>query len=143
MKAQNNTTRRTLTERKGTERTWTDRNVDLAAFTTHVGEFFKKNDFEAVKEKLEDGWKIEAQDSPIFKMEGVVIVTIEGDPNNLKVTLDRSGIEKKSHVNSMFLTAAFGGGYFLLKRMKSEENWTLFQREFWRYVQNSVDLHNY
>jgi DNA-binding protein YbaB len=138
MKTQDDVTRRTFMEKN-----WTDKNVDLARFTTHVGEFFKKYDFEAVKEKLENGWRIEAQDSPIFKMEGLVTVTIEGDPNNLKVTLDRSGIEKKSHINSMYLTAAFGGGYFLLKRMKSEENWTLFQRQFWRYVENSIDLHNY
>ncbi|MGB8779109.1 MAG: hypothetical protein WCD81_00480 [Candidatus Bathyarchaeia archaeon] len=125
------------------ERKWTDKNVDLARFTTHVGEFFKKNDFEAYKETLENGFKIEALDSSKYKMEGLVTVTIEGDPNNLKVTLERSGIENKRRINSMFLTAAFGGGYFLLKRMKSEENWTLFQREFWRYVANSVDLHDY
>ena len=125
------------------ERKWTDKNVDLARFATHIGEFFKKNDFEAVKDTLENGFKIEAVDSPRYKMEGLVIVTIEGDPNNLKVTLERSGIENKRHINSMYLTAAFGGGYFLLKRMKSDENWTIFQKDFWRHVQNSVDLHDY
>ena len=125
------------------ERKWADKNVDLARFTIHVGEFFKKNDFEAYKEKLENGFKIEALDSPKYKMDGLVTVTIEGDPNNLKVTLERSGIENKHHINSMYLTAAFGGGYFLLKRMKSEENWRMFEKEFWRYVENSVDLHDY
>ena len=125
------------------ERIWTDRNVDLARLATHVGEFFKKNDFEAYKDTIENGFKIEAQDSSIYKMEGSVTVTIEGDPNNLKVTLERSGIEKKNRINSMYLTAAFGGGYFLLKRMKSDENWRIFEKQFWRYVENSIDLQDY
>ena len=125
------------------ERIWTDRNVDLARLATHVGEFFKKNDFEAYKDTIENGFKIEAQDSSIYKMEGSVTVTIEGDPNNLKVTLERSGIEKKHRINSMYLTAAFGGGYFLLKRMKSDENWRVFEKQFWKYVENSVEVQNY
>ena len=125
------------------ERKWTDKNVDLARFATHVGEFFKKYDFEAYKDTLENGFKIQALDSSKYKMEGSVTVTIEGDPNNLNVKLERSGIDKKRHINSMFLASAFGGGYFMLKRMKSDENWMIFQRDFWRYVENSIEAHDY
>ena len=125
------------------EKKWTDKNVDLARFATHVGEFFKKNDFEAYKDTLENGFKIEALDSPKYKMEGFVTVTIEGDPNNLEVTLEQSGVENKHHINSMYLTAMFGGGYFMLKHMKSEENWRIFEKQFWRYVENSIDVQDY
>jgi hypothetical protein len=125
------------------ERRFADRNFDIARLATHIGEFFKKYDFEATKESLENGYRIEATDSSIFKMEGFVAVTIEGNPNELVIRLEQSGAENKRPMPSIFLTTAFGGGYFLLKRLKSEENWMKFQREFWKYVENSIESGNY
>jgi lipopolysaccharide export system protein LptC len=32
----------------------------------------------------------------------------------------------------------FGGGYFLLQEVKSDEAWMKLEKEFWQYVENVV-----
>lgn len=107
--------------------------------TDSLGNLFKELDFEAVRGETESGYKIFASDSPIFKMDGYICVTIEGKSQDFVVELELNKDERKrSFFSSAFLSAMLGGGYFLSKRLKSEEAWIKFQREFWKYVENAV-----
>lgn len=120
------------------QKSWSNKNIALDLLTTCIGEFFKEKDFEAIKGKMPNGYQILANDSPYFKLDGYVSVTIEGQPNNFTITLDLCGGKKKGFGGGPLLMAMFGGGYFFLRKLKSKEDWVKFEKEFWRYVENSL-----
>ena len=120
------------------QKNWTERNVDLTKLTAHLGGFFKEKDFEAVKGERPTGHQILATDSPYFKINGYVSVTIEGKPNNFVVNLELCSKDKSSPFIPNFLTSMLGGGYFILRQLKSTEVWMKFEKEFWKYVDNAV-----
>lgn len=123
------------------QRNWTKKNVDLALLTTRIGDFFKEKDFEAIKGEIPTGYQILAEDSPYFKIQGYVSVTIEGKPEDFTVKLDHCGNKKRHFRFSIFLLSMLGGGYFISQRLKAEEAWIKLEREFWRHVENAV-LHS-
>jgi hypothetical protein len=121
------------------QKNWIGKNVDLALLTANIGNFFKINDFEAVKGEMPTGYKIFAGDSPYFKIQGCLCVTIEGNPNNFTVKIERSTEEeKKDTYHLMFIERMIFGGYLTIRKLKSDEAWLKLEKEFWRYVENSV-----
>lgn len=120
------------------QKSWSNKNIDLELLVTCIGDFFKERDFEAVKGKTPNGYQILAHDSPYFKLDGYIDVTIEGQPNNFVITLNLRGRKGKDFGAGPFLMAMFGGGYFFLRKLKSEEDWIKLEKEFWRYVENSL-----
>ena len=117
------------------EKRWVNKNVDFKLLATQVGNFFKEKDFEAIKGETPTGYQILAENSPCFRLDGYVTVTIEGKPDDflVKVELCRNG--KKHSFAPIIFTTMFLGGYFIL-RGKSDEHWMTFEKEFWRYVDN-------
>jgi hypothetical protein len=123
----------------GLERNWVGKNMDLALLTTRIGDFFKLNDFEAVKGEIPSGYQIIAGDSPHFKINGCVSVSIEGTSDNFTVNFELATDKKKTgHPHSMVLEQMMFGGYFILRKLKSEEAWLKLEKEFWRYLENTV-----
>jgi len=120
------------------QRNWTGKNVDLNELTTHISRFFKEKDFEAIKGEIPTGHQILAEDSPHFKINGYISVTVEGRSNDFVVKLEHCGKDKHPRFFSVFLTTMLGGGYFLSRRLKSEETWMKLEKEFWKYVENAA-----
>jgi len=118
------------------EKRWTNKNVDLPLLTSQIGNFFKERDFEAIKGETPTGYQILAEGSPYFRLEGHVSVTIEGKPDDFFVKLELCGGEKKHSLTPIVLTTMFLGGYFLIRRLRSEEDWMTLEKEFWRYLDN-------
>lgn len=121
------------------QKNWIGKDVDLAFFTTCIGDFFKAMDFEAIKGEIPNGYQIFAADSPHFKLEGHVSVSIEGKPEDFVVKVDLCN-EQKKHVfrPPTFLVTMFTGGYFFLRKLKSEEAWMKLEKELWRHIENIV-----
>lgn len=119
------------------QRNWTEKNVDLALLATYIDNFFKEKGFETIREEVSTGCQILAEDSPNFKIQGYVNVTIEGKPQDFDVKLDHCGKKKHSSFSSLLLRM-MGGGYLVLQEMKSEEAWTELEKQFWRHVENLV-----
>lgn len=117
---------------------WRNRNINLELLATCIGNFFKEKDFEAVKGKTSTGYQILADDSPFFKLDGHVDVIIEGQPGSFDIELDLRKGKGRSFGVSPFLMSMFGGGYFFLRKLKSEESWMKLEKEFWRYVENNL-----
>jgi hypothetical protein len=118
---------------------WKEKNVDLALLTTRIGDFFKAKDFEAVKGGIPTGYQIFAEDSPYFKIIGYVSVTVEGKPDDFTVELELCTDKKKRSLpHSVFLESMLFGGYFISRRLKSEESWLMLGKEFWGHVENAV-----
>jgi len=123
----------------GMQRNWVGKNIDLSLLTTQMGEFFRVNNFEAVKGEIPSGYQIFAGGSPRFKISGCVSVTIEGTSDDFTVNFELSTDKKKhEHPHSMVLEQMVFGGYFILRKLKSEEAWLKLEKEFWRYLENTV-----
>ena len=121
------------------EKTWKGKNVSLDLFTTYIGEFFKTRDFEAVRGEIPTGYQIFAADSPHCKLEGYVNVSIEGKPEDFTVKIDLCSKEKKGAFRPpTFLVTMFTGGYFFLRKFRSDEAWMNLEREFWHHVENAI-----
>lgn len=123
------------------QKSWTGKNIDLALFTAQIGNFFKRNDFEAVRGEIPNGvgYQIFAANSPYFRIQGHVCVTIEGTPNNFTVKIERSTEKKKRDIpHLMFLEQMLFGGFLILRDLKSDEAWLKLEKEFWRHVENTV-----
>ena len=121
------------------QKNWKEKNVDLEFLITNIGDFFKVNDFEAVRGESSTGYQIFAEDSPHFRIRGYVSVTVEGKPDDFTIEF-KLCTEKKERTlpSSIFLESMLVGGFFLLKRLKSEEAWVKLEKEFWIYVDNVV-----
>ena len=118
------------------EKRWTNKNVDLTLLTARIGDFFKERDFEAMKGETATGYQILAEDSPSFRLDGCVSVVIEGKSDDFIVKLELFKKGKERSFTPILLTTMFLGGYFLKTKLRSEEDWMRFEKEFWRYLDN-------
>jgi hypothetical protein len=122
------------------ERSWHGKNVDLELLTSRISAFLEANYFENVKkERLPTGYQIFAENSPFFKLNGNLNIKIEGESNNFVVRLNVCKNKKKKHFHiSPLMLTMLGAGHFLLKELRSQENWLIFERDFWKYVENNL-----
>lgn len=121
------------------QRSWKGKNVDLALLATYICNFLQDRDFEIVKGETPKGYLMLAGDSPNFRLQGHVEVSIEGKPNDFNVKFDLRRSKEKVWV-SPFLLGMFGGGYFHIQELRSNEAWTKLEKEFWKSLEN-VPLH--
>jgi len=122
------------------QKNWKEKNVDLESLITHIGNFFKVKDFEAVKGKIQNGYQIFAGDSPYFKINGYVSVTVTGKPDDFVIDFKLCTEDKKGRSlhTSPLLESMFIGGYFLKKRLKAEEECLKLEKEFWKHAENAA-----
>jgi len=112
------------------QRNWKDMNVNLSNLVQEIIQFFESNEFNNVTAlETETGYQVIAGDSKHYKMENDVSATIEGKPDDFTVSLTSCKIEKKFAL-PLILTSMFGGGYFLLKNLRSEEAMQKLERDF-------------
>ena len=121
------------------QRRWSGKNVDLERLSECICDFFGEMDFDVKMEKIFGGYKIIAEGSSVFELDGCVNVAVEGCSDDFVVVLNLNGREGKREFFAGPLTMAlFGGGWFLVRRFKLEENWVSLKREFWKYVENTL-----
>ncbi len=119
------------------QNTWTGQNVDLTKLAEHISDVFKANDFEFARVETEIGYEITADDSSKYKIKGCLKANITGKPDNFAVSLKLCAEERRLTF-PVILTTMFGGGYFLLKDLKSDEAWIKFEKIFWQNVNRIV-----
>jgi hypothetical protein len=121
------------------QKNWKEKNIDLALLITRIGDFFKMKDFNALKGEVPTGYQILAEDSPHFKIVGYVSATVEGKPDDFIVEFELCGDKSKHSLpRSIFLESMIFGGYFMSRKLKSEEAWLKLEKEFWRHVESAV-----
>lgn len=116
------------------EQRWEGKNVNLGLLVSHICSFLKHKDFEIIKGETQKGYQILAGDSPNFELIGYVDIAIEGKPNDFTIRLSLGGGEKKKTKISPFLSSMFGGGYFYLQQLRSNEAWMNLKKELQRYL---------
>jgi hypothetical protein len=70
-------------------------------------------------------------------LEEPISVRISGDPSDFTVDLKASELTARP-IRTGLLTKSLGGGYFLLKTLKLQEELEKLEKEFWIYVEDKV-----
>jgi hypothetical protein len=117
------------------QRSWKGKNVDLALLATRICDFLEERDFEIVKGETPKGYQMLASDSPNFRLQGYVEVSIQGKPNDFDVKFKLCRSKQKIWV-SPFLLGMFGGGYLHIQELKSNEAWIKLEKELWKSLEN-------
>ncbi|MEM3875049.1 MAG: hypothetical protein QXU45_07960 [Candidatus Bathyarchaeia archaeon] len=115
------------------QKSWTSQNISIQTLTEEITKFLEREDFDLTVYQEEEGYLIIATNSPKYGIEGDIAIQIHGNPNNFSIRIENKK-ERSEYKIPPLLATMFGGGYFLLKRLKTEEKYIEFTREFWRNV---------
>ena len=105
-------------------------NVNLSSLVQKIIQFFESEEFSNVTAfETERGYEIVAKDSKHYKMSNGASVTIEGRPDEFTVTMASTKKDKGPAIPLM-LAHMFGGGYFALKEIHSDEAMRKLEEKF-------------
>jgi hypothetical protein len=114
------------------------RNIDLEWLTKYTTQFFEARKFdEIVALQNATGYEIVAGNSSKYKIKSDLKVGIRRDTEGFSVSLELAK-ETNKHNYPVMLVTFFGGGYFFLKDLKSDESWRKIEREFWQEISSAV-----
>jgi hypothetical protein len=112
--------------------------IDLLRLTKEIVQFFEARKCgEITALQTENGYQIIAGDSSAIKIKSDLKVDIHETTEGFSVSLELSK-ETKRFNYPMMLAMMFGGGYFFLKDLKSDESWKKIEREFWLQTNNMI-----
>jgi hypothetical protein len=111
-------------------------NVDLSVLVDRTIRFLEKEEFDDIVEvKTETGFQIIAGNSSIRKINKDILISIDGTPEEFSINLELSGERKMEHLSiPVMLATMIGGGYFVLKHLRSDEAWLKFKTDFWKQM---------
>jgi hypothetical protein len=113
----------------------------LKGLAEKIDDFFKLKQFEAISGETKEGYKIFAENSPLYELRGYVETTIQGTQDEFSIEL--SGTAKKDDRLASRLTTFFVGGYFFLRNVRSYEEWLRFEKDFWTYADRVIENLNH
>jgi hypothetical protein len=113
------------------QKRWLRENLATELLADRICQFFKSKEFDFSMMETDSGYQIVAGNSPRYKIDSNVQVTIDENSKDFIVNLELLK-KKKRFKFPIMLSAMFGGGYFLLKDLKAEESWGEFKRDFWQ-----------
>jgi hypothetical protein len=120
------------------QRRWTGRNVDLNLLSASLEDFLKSR--QVVTQKLESAGEhmilLQSKYSTV-KLKEPVSVRIAGEPDDFIVDLKASELVTRS-IRIGMLTKPIGGGYYLLRSLKLQEELEKLEKEFWIFVEDKV-----
>jgi len=114
------------------------KNIDLERLTKQIAYFFEARKFEDITAvQNAAGYEIVAGDSQKYKIKSDLKVDIHREAEGFSVSLELAKEVKRFNYPVMLATF-FGGGYFFLKDLKSDESWRKIEREFWQTIGSMV-----
>jgi tRNA1(Val) A37 N6-methylase TrmN6 len=116
---------------------WVGKNVDLEELSRHVSQFLKDKGFEIVVENAENSHRIMGFLRVGDKRRGVWI-NVNGAPNDVLVDFS-SNKEGKLSLLAGPLVTMFGGGVFVLDRLKRQEFYEKLEAEFWLFLEEIIE----
>jgi hypothetical protein len=115
-----------------------ERKTNLETLTKQIIRFFDVEKFEDITAFQNDnGYQIIAGNSRTYKLRSDLKVDIHKEKDGFTISLNPLKETKRFNF-PMTLATMFGGGYFLLKDLKSDETWTKIEREFWNHVHSVI-----
>jgi len=115
-----------------------EREANLETLTRQIVRFFDVKKFEDITAfQNDDGYQIIAGNSRTYKLRSDLKVDIHKEKNGFTISLNTLKETKRFNF-PMTLATMFGGGYFLLRDLKSQEAWVKIEREFWNHVHSVI-----
>jgi len=122
----------------GMQRRWTGKSVNLDSLSDDIDNFFKSRGFLTQKSESPDERKILARPKYLaVKLGEPISVGIAGNSGDLAIDLKASELATPS-IRMGMLTQLLGGGYFLLKGLKVQEELRKLENEFWVYIEDKI-----
>lgn len=120
------------------QRRWTGKNVDLDSLSTSLEDFLKSRQVVTQKSESAGERKILLQPNySTIKLKEPVSVRIAGEPDDFIVDLRASELVTRQ-VRIGMLTKPIGGGHYLLRSLKLQEELEKLEKEFWIFVEDKV-----
>jgi hypothetical protein len=116
------------------QKSWTNQNINIQALMERITKYLEGEDFDVTVYCEERGYMIIANNSSKYEIEGDITIQIEGEPNQFSIKLEEKRGQSWGDRIPPLLATMFGGGYFLLKRLKSNERFIEFTKNFWQNV---------
>ena len=113
------------------------KNVSLEGLSERVSQFLRDKGFETVVESVENSYKIMGFLRVGDKKRGVRI-NINGAPNDVVVDF-LSDKEGKLSLLAGPLVTMFGGGVFVLDRLRRQEFYEKLEAEFWLFLEEIIE----
>ena len=129
---------------------WVNKNVDLDRFTDLIKYFLISHGLSIEKEELEGssrfflvkGWWSGKSSSLKLRLRRSrrIQIRINGNSNDFIIELDTDVIERGFRSSRIFgsILSLFGGGIILVESLKAQEDFLLWQEQFWRFVKEQV-----
>ena len=115
-----------------------ERKTNLETLTKQMVQFFEVKKFEDITAfQNDDGYQIIAGNSRTYKLRSDLKVDIHKEKDGFTISLEPLKEIKRFNF-PMTLATMFGGGYFLLKDLKSNEAWVKIEREFWNQIHSVI-----
>lgn len=116
---------------------WIGKKVDLEKLSESVVRFLKEKGFETVVDRAQNAYKITGS-LRVGDALRIVWVSVGGDPDD--VTVDFVG-EKEGRLSLLAgpLVTMFGGGAFMLGRLRKREFYQKLEAEFWFIVEAIIE----
>jgi len=120
------------------QRRWTGKSVDLDSLCECVDDFFTNRKFLTEKSESSGGRTLLLHSRHATRKLGESIsLRITGNPDDFIVDLKASELAAHT-VRAGLLTKSLGGGYFLLRGLKLQEELEKMEKEFWIFVEDKV-----
>lgn len=116
---------------------WVGKNIDLALLSERIEGFLSNKAFKIRKEVSADGYAI-STNPRVQENLGGVIVYIRGRSSDFVVEF-ATGKPGPSSAMLNFLMTMLGGGQLVLRNLKMQEAMEKLEREFWVYLEKTVD----
>lgn len=123
------------------QKNWPKQEINMNILLQYIIQFFETQKFDITVLKSETSYEVVAGNSPCYKIESDILVTIDENPNDFSINLELSKEKRREDFRfPVILTTVFGGGYFLLKHLKSDEAWMKFKNDFWRQMDSIISV---
>jgi len=116
---------------------WKGNNVDLSLLSKHVVKFFEERQFTTSISVKEEGCIIVAAPKPSHGIVEKIKVKVFGNPDDFTVEFV-AGSRSQNFVRYGTLLSLIGGGFLVLKGLKSLEELEKLEKEFWSFVHDAV-----
>jgi hypothetical protein len=118
------------------ERQWKGNNVNLSVLADSVTRFFRESlcDVSIIES---ENYRMVVRPKQSSEIVGKIEIFVEGQPNDFSVRFD-AGSLSRALVRYGSLVSLLGGGFFVLKGLRSQESLEKLEKRFWLYLSEEI-----
>ncbi len=116
---------------------WKGKNVNLSVLSERIACFFESKKFATSLQRKNSEFIIVAAPQSFHGISEKIIVSISGNPDDFSINFIGGSRSRSLILHGSFLSL-IGGGFFVLKGLKSLEEIEKLEEQFWIYVDQLI-----